>query len=219
LEAWAIAEPEPEKEYERATLVEGTESGSERLVIKQARRRLQSLPWRQEAVGEQTAESERRFFLRTGIATTSERARVESEEAVAGVATERRTGCYHFPPFTEIVREPGFASGKETELAVKPAPRGCISVNIIAPEAGLEIPFQGTLEPEITNGTKNGLSPSHAELKGGFIGSQTEVPSERSSERDERYLISPYGRGYAKTGIAIKGLGALREELLQLGAE
>jgi IPT/TIG domain/Regulator of chromosome condensation (RCC1) repeat len=219
LEAWATAEPEPEKEDERATLAEGTEAGSERLVIKQLRRRVPSLPWKQETTGEQTPESERRFFVKTGIAATSERAKVEYEEATAGVPTERRTGCYHFPALTEIVREPGFASAKETELSIKPVPKGCISVNIIAPAAGLEVPFQGTLEPEVVNGAKNSLTPSHAELKGGFIGSQTEAPSERSSEHDGRYLMSPYGRGYAKTGIEIKGFGYLREELLTLTGE
>jgi hypothetical protein len=173
------------------------------------------LPWRQESFGEQNAESERRFFLRTGIART-ERSEVEAEEAAVGVPTERRSGCYRTPPFTEIVREPGFASTRETELAQRPAPKGCISVNVVAPEAGVELVFQGTLEPELIEGHANGLTPARWEFKGGFVGSGTELPSERSSERNERSLSSVFGPGYARSQIPIKVWGYREEELLNI---
>jgi hypothetical protein len=114
------------------------------------------------------------------------------------------------------VREPGFASTKETELALRPVPKGCISVTIVAPEAGVELPFQGTLEPRIVDGVTTGLTPSRGELEGGFVGSATEVPSERSSERNERYLSSVFGRGYTKSEIPMKVIGYRGVELLTI---
>jgi hypothetical protein len=215
-QAWATAEPPPHLATAPATV-----NGAERRVAQgpfggiASHREPPSLPWRQEAFGEQGAESERRFFLRTGIATT-ERSGVEGEEAAAGVPTERRSGCYRTPPFTEIVREPGFASTRETELALRQAPKGCISVTIVAPEAGVELPFQGTVEPLIVNGNTNGLNASRGELKGGFVGSGTEVPSERSSERNERYLTSVFGRAYTKSEIPLKAVGYRGVELLEI---
>jgi hypothetical protein len=214
-QAWVSVEPPLEQQYERVTLVGGPEAGSERLAIKQARRRPPSVPWRQEAYGEQNAASERHFFLRTGIATT-ERSQVEAEEAIAGVATERRTGCYRFPALTEVVREPGLESGRETEPALRPAPKGCVLATLIVPQFGFEVPFQGTLEPEVVEGAKNGLTPTRGVFKGGSIGSETETPSERSLERNERYLMSIFGPAYTATGLPIKDLGFAHEELLEI---
>jgi alpha-tubulin suppressor-like RCC1 family protein len=215
LEAWVTVEPPLEKQYERVTLAEGPEAGSERLAIRQVRRRPPTVPWRQEAYGEQNANSERHFFLRTGIATT-ERTQVEAEERVAGVPTERRTGCYRFPAVTEIVRAPGLGSARETEPALRPVPRGCISVTVVAPQAALEVPFQGTLEPEIVDGAKSGLDPSRGEFKGGSIGAETEIPSERSLERNERYLMSVFGPAYTTSALPIKEIGFAGEELIAL---
>jgi hypothetical protein len=146
------------------------------------------------------------FYVKTGIAAkTEERLQVEEEEALAGVPTERRTGCYHFPAVTEVVRQPGFQSSRETELALRPAPQGCIKVTLIAPEIGLEYPFEGSLEPEAVNGTRNALNPSVAFFKGGFIG--TEV--EKSSERNERALRSIAGPAYAKSLSFMKVVGGV----------
>jgi alpha-tubulin suppressor-like RCC1 family protein len=214
-EAWAVAERPAHLATASATV-----NGTERLVVEGrlggtgSHREPPSLPWRQEAYGEQTAGSERRFFLRTGIATT-EKSEVEAEEAAAGTPTERRSGCYRTPAVTEIVHEPGFASARETELALRPAPKGCISVTVVAPGDGLEVPFQGTLEPVLVRG-QTPLAPSHGEFRGGFIGSEGEAPSERSSERNERYLSSVFGPGYTKSEIPIKAVGFGEVELLDV---
>jgi hypothetical protein len=213
LEAWAAVEPELEKTLTHVMIsTEGRET--ERLAIRQVRREIPSVPWRGEARG--TEISGTIFnWVRTGIALT-ERTEVEAQEASVGIPTERRTGCYPQPPLTEIVHEPGFTTQRESELQVKRAPVGCIRVDIVAPELGIETPFQGTLEPEATNGAKNGLTPSKGEFKGGFVGGPTEIPSERSSEKNEYYLQSAFGPGYTKTILAIKELGFLHEELLTI---
>jgi hypothetical protein len=207
---YAVAEPAPELSTEMARV-----GGQERLVIKGVRRSNPALPWRQEAEGTEGAASEKTFWLKTGIATSGREA-VEAEEAAAGVPTESRSGCYPNPPVTEVLRTPGFLSERETELTLRPAPQGCVRVTVMWPELGLEMPVQGTLEPEVVNGVRNGLSPSSATFKGGFIGPETEVPSERSSERNARHMESSIGPWYVKSPIPTKGLGFLHEELLQL---
>jgi hypothetical protein len=212
--AWAAVEPELEKQYERVTIGEGTEK-TERLAIRQVKREVPSVPWKQEAQGSEIGGSNV-FYLTTGIASErTERENVEAEEALANIPTERRTGCYPQPPTTEVVREPGIVEQRETEPKLRSDPRGCIRVDITAPEIGLETPFQGTLEPKIVNGAKNGLSPSKGEFEGGCP-SGCSGTSERSSERNERHLESIFGPGYTKSFLAIKELGFANEELMRL---
>jgi hypothetical protein len=221
LVAWLTAEPPPEVSTEVANSLEG--APTERLVIAgnfgstATHRQPPSLPWLEESEGTENEAHVKTFFVKTGIAASaSERAEVEAEEASAGVPTERRTGCYRAPAFTEILREPGFAATRETEPQHRPAPHGCVKVTLVVPQAGFEMPFEGTLEPEVVNGAKNGLAPSTGAFKGGVIGLQTEVPSERSLERNERALMSIAGPGFIKNISPIKEVGYLHEELLTL---
>jgi hypothetical protein len=178
------------------------------------------LPWLEEAEGTENTETRQKFFfLKTGVAISpTERAEVQAEEAAAGVPTERRTGCYHNPPLTEIVRAPGYTSARETELALRQGPKGCVNLNFIAPAAGVEIPCTGTLEPEMVNGTHNGLLASNTNFKGGFIGGVGTEVREKSSERNERQLEcgNGYGPGYLRSIEPVKRFGYLKEELLTL---
>jgi hypothetical protein len=215
--AWATPEPAPAL---NTVAAKETATGTEHLFIRGAfgggngtKRIPPSLPWRGEGEGTENAEHVKTFWLKTGIPTSpTERATVEAEEAAAGVPPAHRSGCYHEPPFTEITRQPGYVSEKETELAVKPAPQGCIKVNIVAPEAGLVTPFQGTLEPEAVNGSRNSITPSSGSFKGGFIG--TEPGVENSSEHNERALLGSFGPGYTRSITPIKEIGYLNSALI-----
>jgi hypothetical protein len=216
--AWATAEPRPSVTAEETTDING--SATERLVIAgpfggtASHREPADLPWIGESVGTENPETKAKtFWLKTGVpVSATERSEVEAQEAAAGVPVEKRSGCYHQPLFTELTRSPGFTSTKETELALKVGGKGCINVNIVAPEVGVEIPFTGTLEPESKNGAKNALTPSSGEFKGGFIGETTEA----SSERNERELESAFGPGFTKSITPIKEIGYLHSELLTL---
>jgi hypothetical protein len=240
--AWAAVEPELNLVFEKAKVKEpGTEP--ERLVIKEVMRHNPSLPWAQETKGEETANGPL-FWLRTGVAMPlagtellhgvncgtkectersaekTEKEQTVAEEAVAGVPTERRTGCYHHPELTELVREPGYSRPHETELAVRPAPQGCIRFDFVIPQIAFETAVQGSLEPEWKNGAKNALSPSKMEYRGGFINrtkeSEIESTEERSSERNERYLTSAFGPFYYRSPIPTKLFGFTNEELLRI---
>jgi hypothetical protein len=208
--AWFTAEPPPQVSTEVATRING--APTERLVVQgplgetASHREPSTMPWLQEAEGTENAETKvKRFWVKTGIAASAtERAEVEAEEAAAGVPTERRTGCYRFPEFTESVREPGFTAGRETELALRPAPRGCIKATLVASEVGVEVPLEGTLEPEEINGARSGLSSSTGDFEG-------------ESERNERALRSIGGAVRPKSlGFNMRQVGYLREELLTL---
>jgi hypothetical protein len=210
---WAAVEPELEELLEDAKI-----GGVERIVIHKVRRFSPSVPWREEIQGAET-EGKEKFWIKTGIATT-ERSAVEREEATAGIPTESRTGCYHDPAVTELTRKPGFVTEKETELAVRPSPPGCIRLDFVSPEIAFETPFQGTLEPELTNGSKNALTPSTLTFLGGSINQSSEAEhestEERSSERNRRELVSAFGPYYYKSLIAQKLFGFLHEELLTI---
>jgi hypothetical protein len=209
-EAWITPEAPLRKTLERVT-----REGTERLDIRSLKRGSLGVPWLQEAEGTENTSMASVFYMKTGIAQT-ERSTVEAEEAAAGVPTERRTGCYPYPALTEVERSPGLAVERETELVVRPDPKGCIHLTFVAPEFGIETPIQGTLQPEFTNGARNALTPSKLEFKGAFIGVQTEIPSERSSERDERHLENGFGPWYVKSLLPVKEMGFLHDELLGL---
>jgi hypothetical protein len=222
--AWFTAEPPPQVSTEVANNINGTPT--ERLVISgpfggtASRREPSSMPWLEEAEGTENTETHvKAFFVKLGVAAnTEERVEVEREEAEAGVPTEVRSGCHHQASFKEVVREPGFESKRETELALNPAPRGCIKVTLVAPEVGVEVSFEGTLEPEEVNGAKNGLDPSKGTFGGKpseFIGTETEI-EQVPSERNGRMLMSVMGPAYPKSITAIKEMGYLRDELLTL---
>lgn len=212
-EAWAAVEPALEKEYERVVNTEG----KERSAIKQVKREIPSVPWKTEAFGTEL-NSTAKSYVRVGVPLSStERTEIEQQEASVGVPPERRSGCYPQPALTEVVRQPGITNERESELVARRDPPGCIRVDIVAPFLSLEIIFQGTLEPEAVNGTRNALTPSKGEFKGGYVSpNENEVPSEHSSERNEYYLSSGFGKGYTKALTPIKEVGFLKEELLQL---
>jgi hypothetical protein len=189
------AEPPEELSTERATV-----NQQERLAVgRPPVRRELGLPWRQEAEATETLEGPL-WFLRTGIAETN-RTEFEAEEANAGIPTEQRTGCDPNPTDTEIVRKPGFETERETELALRPAPQGCIHLTVWVPALGLAVPIQGSLEPRVIDGPpRTPLVASRAEFEGG---SPTEG---RSKERNERHLESAaLGPWYVETRVPIKG--------------
>lgn len=78
------------------------------------------------------------------------------------------------PPWNEQIvgpeREPHLKIGIPTEsgksCTENPAPPGCMRLTIIYPGIDLQIPFEGTLEPNWLNGAGNGLSPSEMEFAG-----------------------------------------------------
>jgi hypothetical protein len=152
-----------------------------------------SLPWQGESFATESTAHERFFFLRTGIATT-ERAAVEAEEAEAGIPTELRTGCYPHPTTEKVALHPGYGEPTEEFTALRADPEGCMQVNIIAPEAGVEETFQGTMEPTIVPGAHNCLTPSRAELHG-------------TEERHGYHLESIFGPGFPTSRIALKVCG------------
>ena len=63
---------------------------------------------------------------------------------------------------------------------------------LVCPQEGLEVPFNGNLEPHLVNGLKNGLSPSHLvfEGKGGSTSwlSSPAICGGCESEEDNLYL-------------------------------
>jgi alpha-tubulin suppressor-like RCC1 family protein len=72
-------------------------------------------------------------------------------------------------PWTGEVIE-GLNAEKSIALKVKLSP---VQMNIVEPCEKFEVPMEGTLEPILTNGSRNGLKPSHLtfEGKGGTTGS------------------------------------------------
>jgi hypothetical protein len=172
-----------------------------------------STPWRGEAEATENEAHEQPFFVRTGVAL-AERAEVEAEEAQAGTPAELRTGCYPHPETEKVTRIPGFGGTvgeppfqelKEEETVLRPAPEGCVEVNLIIPGLGFEQVFQGTLEPRVVDGTKSCLTPSRAELKG-------------TEERNGYHLESIWGAGYTTTKVAVYECGfRVPMPLLRLG--
>jgi hypothetical protein len=161
-----------------------------------------STPWQVEAQGTENTLHEPFFFLLAGIART-ERVDVEAEEARAETPTEDRTGCYPHPETEKLTLHPGYAEPTEEFTTLRPDPEGCVQVNMIAPEVGVEQTFQGTLEPVAVRGAHNCLSPSRAELRG-------------TEERSGYHLESDFGPAFASTVIPIKECGFGNLELPQL---
>jgi len=129
--------------------------------------RRESTPWDAEAICV-IQEGEFKSAVRIGVPTSEyprpqgtcpPKPSTEPEEPVVGEhATDRveRKGCY----------------------ASNPAPAGCLKVTVVEPAAGLEAAFGGTLVAFVTNGVKNGLSPSHLEFLGRVSGQlECEFPS------------------------------------------
>jgi hypothetical protein len=71
-----------------------------------------------------------------------------------GDARRRSTHCH---PKETVILE-----GKEVERPAgwEKVPAGCVKFNVIAPHIPFEVVFYGSLEPQLLNGVKNGLSPS-----------------------------------------------------------
>jgi hypothetical protein len=161
-----------------------------------------STPWSVESQATENAERVGSFFLRTGIART-ERAEVESEEAAAGTPTELRTGCYPHPATEKVTLHPGYAETTEEFTALRSDPEGCVQVNIVAPEAGVEESFQGTLEPPAQPGARSCLSGERVELRG-------------TEERHGYHLESIFGPGLFTTRLNIKGCGFTNQQLVRL---
>jgi hypothetical protein len=166
-----------------------------------------SLPWRGESEATENVRSGlEEFWLRTGIAAT-ERAEVEAEEAAAGTPTELRTGCYPQPETERVTRHPGFGVTSEEFTALRPDPDGCVQINLIIPELGVETVFQGTVEPNVVRGTKSCLTASRAELQG-------------TEERHGYHLESIFGPGFTANhhseSIPIKECGFAAQQFLTL---
>jgi hypothetical protein len=156
-----------------------------------------SLPWRTEAEATEIAPSEpKRFFLRTGIALT-EREEVEAEEAAAGTPTELRTGCYPHPDTEKVTLHPGYREPTEEFTRLRPDPEGCVQLNIIAPEAGVEETFQGTLEPRVesTSPFRPCTVATHVDLHG-------------TEERHGYRLESIFGAGFTTSVGSLQGIKA-----------
>lgn len=170
---WAAVEPPLKVVPELAEVKEaGTER--ERVVIKSVGREPPSVPWKQEAIGELAARGREVFKLKTGIGSPN---------------------CY---PGIEITEKPKNGTEKETEERVKPAPPGCMRINIAAPEFGFEEEFQGTLSELITNGASNGLNPTTLTMQGvasgelesvaGMTPTTSEFPAHVEGYRNEELL-------------------------------
>jgi hypothetical protein len=95
----------------------------------------------------------------------------------------------------------GLNAEKSIALKVKLSP---VQMNLVEPCEKFEIPMEGTLEPILVNGTKNGLKPSHLtfEGKGGTTG----------------HLINPAGITQTEREVFVSGemkiLGTAGQQLI-----
>jgi hypothetical protein len=121
-----------------------TERETDRELRSAVRRRVSSLPWKVEAIGEYVPELEEKV----GRAKVGLKEWGEKGTSYRG-STTNLTKCYPKPSAPNEVPEPW------TEV-----PAGCIKVNIIFPQL-TEFVFYGTQELLGRNGFANGLNASH----------------------------------------------------------
>jgi hypothetical protein len=95
-----------------------------------------------------------------GIFATAEEPVFVTEKEIGGKKTHvAERGKSTLPWSGQVVEEEG------TEKLTKIRTHG-IKVTIAVPCLGLEVPFEGALEPISINGIKNGLAPSHLVFQG-----------------------------------------------------
>jgi alpha-tubulin suppressor-like RCC1 family protein len=75
-----------------------------------------------------------------------------------------------------------------------------VTLTWVSPSTGAEVTFEGTLEPSVVNGARNGLSPSHLEFAGasstsGFIGRESGLTARSlpTTEGDNILYVRSYG--------------------------
>jgi hypothetical protein len=137
-------------------------------LVRAARRRPASVPWKSEFVrGLANSGEEEVVQQRIGMAKFGECGPGEAEETegspVVCRATNASSSCYP-------------ASEQLTEV-----PAGCIAINLVIPQVPLEVPFFGGLEAIWRNGAGSGIDPGHGELreeKSGRLVSQRDVLGE-----------------------------------------
>lgn len=72
----------------------------------------------------------------------------------------------------------------ERPVSWEKVPSGCVKINVVSPQIPAEVVFYGVLEPQISNGTKNGLFPSRLKYgaeAGKLISSRGEAPETETS--------------------------------------
>jgi hypothetical protein len=116
-------------------------------------RRATSFPWKLRAVTV-IREEEEITILRTGVPSEG-------------------TTCY--------LKEKVVEEGVEVERAVpwEKTPPGCVKIDVVCPQIPAEVVFYGTLEPQLLNGTRNGLSPTrikYTNASGQLLSSRGEAP-------------------------------------------
>jgi len=193
-EAYAAVEPPLQKTKEVATV-----EGSEKIVIKEAKRDVPSVPWKGEGETSEIARHER-FLLRVGMPQVS--------NASGTTGGGRHGECY---PGEEVTEIPHTATSPTTEKIQIPAPSGCVRVNTIINDEALalhlEVEFQGTQRTLDTNSSSgNCLSPSKGEIKEAEAGTLESAagPGSTNSVEGEQ--------------VPLKTCGFQNEEGLTLGA-
>jgi hypothetical protein len=110
----------------------GPSERTEKSLIRHFRRRPPSFPWN--------------MRLASGI-------REEEPVTLLEIGNEG-SACY--PTETKIVE------GKETQVPAswEKVPAGCIRLDLLIPETGVEVPVYGAISPQLLNGSGSGLNPS-----------------------------------------------------------
>ena len=98
-----------------------------------------------------------------------ERAGEKVSVAVIGVpeGASAPAGCQ---PETAEAEEINKEEAGRTGCDASPVPPGCVKVNIVQPELGLETVFEGSVRTRVVNGFGNGLNPSHLKFEGATSG-------------------------------------------------
>ncbi|HLI32774.1 MAG TPA: hypothetical protein VKU89_08565 [Solirubrobacteraceae bacterium] len=105
---------------------------------------------------------------------------------------EEGTGNYHVK--IGIPSEEGKSCEAAHLSTSEHVPPGCIRVQIIVPQLGLDLPFEGHNNPKAVNGLANGLSPSTWEFEGA-----------RSEEPALYYKKNREVKGYTYGSVKILG--------------
>jgi hypothetical protein len=116
---------------------------------------------------------------------------VKSEKEVA------RRGTSSLPWPGELTERVNTGEIKEGYLKAR-----SIRLTLVCPVMALEIPFDGTLEPRLENGAKNGLHPSRLVFKGKETGpTETGALISQSLEETEKQNV-----GYVSGEVTVMGL-------------
>jgi hypothetical protein len=86
--------------------------------------------------------------------------------------------------------------------ANKPAPEGCVRVDFLIPALNFALPYEGYLEPRVTNGVMNGLSPGAWEFEG--------------TEKEPCLVLRGNAENHGCVNGFVKILGSSGQELLSI---